>query len=171
MTPGRQAWVGRLLRFLHVLETTACVVCFIAVTMAILSDVIGRELVGKSIFGSQRLAVLANAIVGLIGFSIVVGTGGHLRPTAFDKLVPPAWSPAMDRLADVVSALLCIGLGWFAVMFVRDTYKFGETMMSLPLPLWPLQVALPYAFFSAALRYLLFAAYPRYRPRESQPGT
>lgn len=160
MTPAR------VLRSLYVLETTVCVVCFVGVTLAILSDVIGRELVGTSIFGSQRFAVLANAIVGLLGFSIVVGTGGHLRPTGFDRLVPQAWSPAMDRVADVVSALLCIGLGYFACLFVRDTHKFGEAMMSLPFPLWPIQLALPYSFFSAALRYLVFAAFPRYRPVE-----
>jgi len=171
VTPGREPWIGRLLRILYVLETTVCVVCFVFVTLAILSDVIGRELIGRSIFGSQRLAVLANAIVGLVSFSIVVGTGGHLRPSGVDKLVPRAWSPAMDRVADVVSALLCVGLAWFAALFVRDTHKFGETMLSLPLPLWPVQLALPYTFLSAALRYLIFAAWPRYRPREPQPGT
>lgn len=77
----------------------------------------------------------------------------------------------MDRIADVVSALLCLGLGYFACLFVLDTHKFGETMMSLPFPLWPVQLALPYAFFSAALRYIIFAACPRYRPVEPQPGT
>ena len=36
------------------------------------------------------------------------------------------------------------------------------------MPLWPVQLILPYCFASAGLRYLLFAFFPDLRPAEAE---
>lgn len=142
------------------------VFCFIAITLAILSDVVGRELIGASIYGSQRFAVLASTITSFLGFAIVVGTGGHLNVPAFGKLIPQRLNPFLDRAGSAVSAILCAGFSYYSARFVYETYSIGETMLAFNYPLWPVQLLLPYAFFSAAVRFLIFFIAPEHRPAE-----
>jgi hypothetical protein len=70
----------------------------------------------------------------------------------------------MERVSDAVSALICIGLGLYAIEFVKSSYALGERGMAIPIKLWPIQIILPWMFLSSALRHLAFAAYPALRP-------
>ena len=46
--------------------------------------------------------------------------------------------------------------------------RLGETDQLFFAKLWPIQLVLPYIFFSSAIRYLSFAAYPALRPVEDE---
>jgi hypothetical protein len=70
----------------------------------------------------------------------------------------------MERVSDVVSALICIGLGVYAVEFVQSSRALGERGMAIPIKVWPIQLILPWMFFSSAIRHLVFMAYPALRP-------
>jgi TRAP-type C4-dicarboxylate transport system permease small subunit len=132
--------------------------------IALMADVLGRELFGHGVFGAQRLAVWTTAIAGLMGFAVVTAEGGHLRPRFADALIPKAAEPAMGRIADLVSASICIFLGWYAVEFVRSSFALGERGTAIDIPVWPIQIILPWMFFSSALRHLFFAVWPELKP-------
>lgn len=138
----------------------------VLVACALFFDVVAREVFGQGVFGAQKLAVYCNAIAGLLGFTVVVQSGGHLRVSAVDHLFPNAWHPPMSRLADVVSAALCAILGWFAAKYVQSSMRFGEVDLLFYAKLWPFQLVLPYIFCASSLRYLCFATYPALRPAE-----
>ena len=36
--------------------------------------------------------------------------------------------------------------------------------MAIPIKVWPIQLILPWMFFSSALRHLVFAGFPELRP-------
>lgn len=162
---GQQA-VGAALTWLVRVELLVTCVALLLVATALFLDVVAREVFGQGIFGAQKLAVYCNAIAGLLGFTVVVHTGGHLRVSAVDNLFPSAWHPAMSRLADVVSAALCAVLGWFAAKYVQSSMRLGEVDLLFYAKLWPFQLVLPYIFCASSLRYLCFAAYPALRPSE-----
>jgi C4-dicarboxylate transporter DctQ subunit len=154
----------RLLRGLWWFEATVCVITFLIASAMLMADVLGRELLGGGIFGAQRVAVWAVAIAGLVGFALVTAEGGHLRPRFLDSLLPEAIQRHMDRLADLVSAAICIGLGWYAVEFVYGSAMLGERGVAIPIVVWPIQMCLPWMFLSSALRYLAFATWPALKP-------
>lgn len=133
-----------------------------------MADVLAREFIGNGIFGAQRLAVWTTAIAGLMGFALVTAEAGHLRPRFADGWIPQAAVPFIDRFADVLSAAMCIFLGWFAVDFVRNSAALGERGMAIPILVWPIQIILPWMFFSSAFRHLCFAAYPALKPAPKQ---
>lgn len=162
--------VRRLLRGLFWAEATMAVMAFIVVAVALMADVIGREFFGDGIFGAQRVAVWATAIAGLGGFALVTAEGGHLRPQFADSWLPKRWEPVVVRLADVISAAICLFLVWFAWDFVMENRRLGERGMAIPILVWPIQLILPWMFFSSALRYLAFAAFPPLRPAEKGEG-
>ena len=110
--------------------------------------------------------MFCTAVAGLLGFAVVAHTGGHLRIQAVDKLFPEAWHPAMARIGDVISAAICLFFGIYAIEFVESAVKLQETDMVLEIPVWPIQIAVPYLFLVTALRYALYALFPAIRPAE-----
>ncbi len=169
----------KFLRGWQWLESAVAVVAFTLVAGALILDVMGRELyaafdsIGMNsfaeaylggVFGAQRFAVHATQIAGMLGFSIVVGTGGHLRPTVIDKLFPERFDAHVNRVADLISATICAGLAWMCWDFMLSTRSMNEISMVFQIEIWPFQLILAYVFASAAARYLCFVAVPSCRP-------
>ena len=99
----------RILKGLRYLEALICVGAFSIVVIALMSDVIGREVFGHGVFGAQRIAVWAAAVVGLVGFALVTSDAGHLRPQFADHWLPRSAEPLLDRVADVTKVALPAG--------------------------------------------------------------
>ncbi|CAN7371629.1 TRAP transporter small permease subunit [Pseudorhodoferax sp. LjRoot39] len=149
---------------LRYLEAFICVGAFSIVVIALMSDVIGREVFGHGVFGAQRIAVWAAAVVGLVGFALVTSDAGHLRPQFADRWLPRSAEPVLGRVADLTSALICIFLGCYAVLFVHSSFALGERGIGVAIEVWPLQTILPWMFLSSAFRHLSFAAFPALKP-------
>lgn len=154
----------RFMKGLWYLEATVCVLAFSITALALMADVLGREFFGNGIFGAQRLAVWTTAIAGIVGFALVTAEAGHLRPRFADGWVPKSAEPFLDRLSDLLSAAICAGLGWYGIDFVKSSYDLGERGMAIPILVWPIQLILPWMFFSSAMRHLVFFGWPALKP-------
>lgn len=154
----------RILKWLWYLEATVCVIAFSITALALTADVLSRELLGNGIFGAQRVAVWTTAIAGLLGFALVTAERGHLRPHFADGLLPKFLDPHIERIAEVVSAAICVFLGVYAAEFVRSSAELGERGMAIPILVWPIQLILPWMFLSSAFRHIVFAVWPPLRP-------
>jgi len=163
-----QRLAERFLDTLFSVEKWVAVGAFVVITVVLFADVLGREVFGHGIFWAQRTAVYAATIGGLLGFTLCVAKGGHLRPSAFDKVAPAAWNRAMNRLADLLAADICLFLAVYGAHFVLNSFQLGERGQAIDMPLWPVQIILPYCFISAMLRYVVYAAYPALRPAENE---
>ena len=147
---------------------------FIAAVLVI--DVLGREAYGPlmtllgfkvgatGLFGSQKLAVFALVIGSFCGIGIATATGVHLVPRVGFAWVPKDWGPSVDRLADVLTGLFLLGVTYYGVLFVLGSRQSGVLAAVINVSAWPIQLAIPLGFLSAALRYLLFAKWPGLRP-------
>jgi len=163
-----QGLAERFLSTLFTLEKWVAIAAFAVITVVLFADVLGREVFGHGIFWAQRLAVYAATTAGLLGFSLCVAKGGHLRASSFDKLVPGTWNATMNRVADLVAAAICLFLAIYGANFVLNSLQLGERGQAIDMPLWPVQLILPYCFASAMLRYLIYARYPTLRPVERE---
>jgi len=141
---------------------------FLLVATALIADVVAREIIGSGLYGAQKFAVFCTAVAGLLGFAVVVQTGGHLRVQAVDKLFPTAWHPAMARIGSLISCAICAFFAVYAAEFLESSIQLNETDMVLEIPVWPIQIAVPYLFAISALRYALFFAFPAIRPAEKE---
>jgi len=174
--PPAPPQVVRLLRGWHRVECWIAVLAFSFIAAVLVIDVLGREFYGPlmtalgfkvgatGLFGSQKLAVFALVIGSFCGIGIATATGVHLVPRIGFGWVPKAWAPRVDRLADLVTGLFLLGVTWFGVLFVLGSKQSGVLAAVINVSAWPIQMAIPLGFASAALRYLLFAAWPALRP-------
>lgn len=158
---------ARILKALLAVEGAVATLAYVVVAALLLGDVMAREFFGVSIWGAQKIAVFASIIAGMVGFAIADAQNAHMRPTFADGLLPFPWT---NRLSDFVAAAIYVAFGWYACVFVSETYAFNEQAAVLYVPVWPVQLVLPYAFFSAALRHGIFFFKPELKPAPRGEG-
>ena len=162
--------VSTTIKALNRAESMFVAIGLILVAATLLADVTGRELLGSGIYWAPRTASYATTLAGMVAFAVVVSAGGHLRPNVLDGIFPNSWDRAVNRLADIISAAICAFFTWHAAAFVHSTYVIGTRAIALEIPVWYIQLVLPYVFASAGLRYLAFAVFPDLRPVQKSLG-
>lgn len=168
--------VVTLLRRWHKVECWVAVICFSFIAIVLATDVLGRELYGPvmrafgrdvgatGLFGSQKLAVFALVIGSFAGVGIATAGGAHLVPRVGFGWVPRRFDAAMGRLSDVITGVFLLGVTWYGLVFVIASRESGVLAAVINVSAWPVQMAIPIGFLSAALRYFIFAIWPATKP-------
>ena len=154
----------RLLRLLSTIESIAAAIAYVVVAALLIGDVIGREVFGKGIFGATKMAVFAAIASGFIGLALATAANTHLRPAFMDFVFAGPRAAIANRIGDAFSAAFFLFMGWLGVLFVMQSYEYAEKAAVLYWQLWPIQMVIPYAFFSTAIRHGIFAAWPELKP-------
>jgi TRAP-type C4-dicarboxylate transport system permease small subunit len=149
-------------------ESVVAAIAYVIVTALLLGEIVAREVFLTAIWGSQKMAVFAAIIAAFLGLVLATADNVHLRPQFADRWIPQQFSGVADRLGDFISAAIFAAMGITASAYLYDTYANGDRAAVLYWPLWPIQLILPYAFYSCALRHLAFAIRPGLKPK---PGS
>lgn len=184
---GRSDHAGMPLGALTAFESAVAAIAYVIVSTLLIGDVIGREvfsrgtwgadaiswMIGqefhtKGIFGGSKAAVFAAIVAGFIGLALASAANAHLRPAFMDGLFRGRASDTVNRVSDVFACLVCCAMAYFAVRLVIQSFDYEEKAAVLYWQLWPIQMVIPYAFFSAAIRYAIFAAWPRLKPHPNE---
>lgn len=176
VAPPAPAAARRLMEHWHTTECYVAVAAFTVIAALLLADVIGREFVGPilralnlytgptGIFGSQRISVYALVVGSFAGIGIATATGSHLVPRIGFGWIPARFGPAMDRIADLLTGLALMIAAYYAMKYVLSSKATGLRAPVLDFAIWPVQIAIPLGFASAAVRYFFYAAWPPLRP-------
>ena len=173
--PDAPAGARRFLDGWHRVECLVAVAAFGFIAVVLIADVMGRELLGPiyryfdikgqaGVYASQKMSVYALVVGSFAGIGIATATASHLLPRIGFRWVPAAWGPTVDRLADVVTGLFMLGVTWYGWIYVSSSMDAGLRAQAFNVPIWPMQMMIPLGFFSAAVRYFFFAAWPALRP-------
>jgi TRAP-type C4-dicarboxylate transport system permease small subunit len=161
----------------HQLECWIAVAAFAFIAVILLLDVLGRELLGPlirvlgfpatatGIFASQKLSIFALVIGSFAGIGIATATASHLVPRVGFGWVPARWDPWFNRLADAITGVFLVGVAYYAWIFVASSMATDLRAPVLDWSVWPIQLAIPIGFLSAAGRYLMYAMWPAIRPQ------
>jgi TRAP-type C4-dicarboxylate transport system permease small subunit len=161
----------------HQLECWIAVAAFAFIAVILLLDVLGREILGPlirllgfpatatGIFASQKLSIFALVIGSFAGIGIATATASHLVPRVGFGWIPASWEPWFNRLADLITGLFLVGVAYYAWIFVESSMATDLRAPVLDWPVWPIQLAIPIGFLSAAGRYFMYAAWPSIRPQ------
>ena len=153
----------RLLSAIKLTESIVATAAYGAVAALLIADVVGRELLGTSIFGAQQIAVYGAIIAGFLGLTLATSDNAHLRPGFMDFLFKHH-ELLIARLGDMVSGVFFVGAAYIAWTFVAVSMEMGDRAPVLYFFVWPLQLAIPYAFASAGIKHLIFATRPDLKP-------
>lgn len=169
------AGAKRLVDAWHRVECLIAVAAFGFIAVVLILDVAGRELLtpifkaldlrsSAGIYAAQKMCVYALVVGSFCGIGVATATGSHLLPRIGFGWVPERFGPAMNRIADLVTGLFFCGVAWYGWVYVESSMQAGLRAQAFDMPIWPIQLAIPAGFLSAALRYFFFAAWPALRP-------
>ena len=157
----------RFLRLLTLIESIAAATAYAAMAAVLIADVVGREVFGSGVFGAQKMAVYGAVIAAFLGLSLATASNTHLRPAFLDPVLKGLM---VDRFGDALSALFFLAMAWFGINFVMQSMEYQDRAAVLYWLLWPIQLIIPYALVSTAIRHAAFAIWPDLKPKPEAPA-
>ncbi|WP_223426056.1 TRAP transporter small permease [Tateyamaria pelophila] len=148
----------QLLRVLTRLEAGLAVLACSTLVLVLVVDVIAVDVFSVAVRGSPQVGILSGIVACMLGLTLATGSGVHFRPTIADKIIPHVWA---DRVGDAISAALFGVFAVFAIEFVTQSYAYADRVPVLNVPLWPVQIVVPYVLASCALKHTIFAVSPK----------
>ncbi len=154
---------ARALRLLTLAESIAAAAAYVLVAGLLIGDVVGREVLGKGIFGAQKMAVYCAIVAAFLGLALATSSNMQLRPSFLDHVFK---GPMTDRIGDAFAALFYVFMAVIAILFIQQSMEFQDRAAVLYWLLWPIQLIIPYALCSTGVRHGVFARWPALKPVE-----
>jgi C4-dicarboxylate transporter, DctQ subunit len=146
-------WLGKIERFLAS--------SFMALmTMLVIFDVFTREVLNQGLPWAQKSAVYLMIWGGFLGAIMISEKAAHLRPEVGDKLWGEKRPWSFVRIQNFVTILFSLFFFYASVKYVGESIEFGDKSVVLHVPLWILQLVIPYTFLSMTLRNIYFLLNP-----------
>ncbi|WP_138468450.1 TRAP transporter small permease [Poseidonocella sp. HB161398] len=122
-----------------------------------IANVVGRYVVGQSLFFSEELNQALIILITFAGISYAARHGRHIRMSAiFDAMAPPLRKPLMVVIAVTTAAAMFL-LCWYSIDYVTTQASRGRLLPALQIPVWYIIVWAPLGFFLTGLQYALTA--------------
>lgn len=121
------------------------------------ANVIGRFLLGKSIFFTEEVNSILIILITFAGISYAARQGRHIRMSAIYDALPPATRKLLMVVICAITAFAMFALCYFAVSYIMQVAKSGRVLPALQIPVYWTFLWVPVGFFFTGLQYTLTA--------------
>jgi TRAP-type C4-dicarboxylate transport system permease small subunit len=151
--------MNKLISRLSKLESYLGMLLLVGLSLFVILDVSSREFLNQGIPWAQKSAVYMMIWCGLLGAIKMSENASHIRPEIGDKLFKKR--PILFiRLQNLVTLLFCLIFFKASWEYVQTSYEYGDKSVALDIPLWVLQIIIPYCFLSMSVRHFNFLVFP-----------
>jgi TRAP-type C4-dicarboxylate transport system permease small subunit len=157
--------MDKILDIMTRLERFVASALILILTVFVVLDVGSREIFEAGIPWAQKGAVYLMIWAGFLGAVLVTQKVEHLRPEIADKFWTGKLKPFYLRAHNFIVFCFCASMAYYSALYVLESREFGDRNVIIDMPMWLLQLVIPYAFTSMSLRYLYFI----FSPREKNP--
>ncbi len=157
--------MDKILGHLTKIERVLASLMIFVLTLFMVLDVGSREIFKTGIPWAQKGAVYLMIWAGFLGAVLVTHKVEHLRPEIADKLWKGKLKPFYLRMNNLLILIFTSAMAYYSVLYVLESKEFGDRNVIIDMPMWVLQMVIPYCFLSMSLRYLYFV----FCPREKDP--
>lgn len=120
-------------------------IAVLAITVAIVIDVVGRSIWSKPLDGASEFAVTALIAVVFLGLARAQRTGGNFRVDLVIRLLPESLRWVLETVWRVLAAVLVGLLAWLSVAEAITSTAMGEsTFGTITFPVWPARLILAF---------------------------
>ncbi len=152
--------MNKFLGILTKIESFAASIFVLVLTVFVIVDVTAREIFSSGIAWTQKSAVYLMIWAGFVGAILVTQKAEHLRPEIADKIWKGKAHQVYLRLQNLVVLIFCLCMAYNSYLYVAESREFADRNIILDIPMWWLQMIIPYAFTSMSIRYLYFIFNP-----------
>ncbi len=122
-----------------------------------MANVVGRYLLGESIFFSEELNQALIILITFAGISYAARHGRHIRMSAFFDAAPFALRKTMMVAIAAITAAMMFLLSWYSFDYLMAQMSRGRLLPALQIPQWWIIVWVPLGFLLTGLQYALTA--------------
>ena len=134
MSSSQHSGVERLLHWTSGLLAALALFAIMGLTLV---DVSGRKFLNNSVPGGLEITEILMVIVIFGALPLVSWRGEHVVFDTFDRFVSPQWRNVQLRLAHLVCAGVFGLMAWLLTLRAQRFSEYGETTVSLQLPMGP----------------------------------
>ncbi len=157
----------KFLERLTTLERKASAFFIFFLTAFVVIDVGAREFFRVGLPWAQKGAVYMMIWAGFIGSIVVCHKVEHLRPEIADKIWKGRARPLYLRLQNLCVLAFTVAMTFYSIRYVTESREFGDRNILLNIPMWILQLIIPYTFLSMSLRSAYFIFFPKEKNPEA----
>lgn len=157
--------IARILDYLTKVERLFASLLIMTLTVFVVLDVGAREIFKTGIPWAQKGAVYMMIWAGFLGAILITHKVEHLRPEVADKLWKGKLRGFYLRFHNLLVFMFTLAMAYYSYGYVLESKEFGDRNVIIDMPMWVLQMIIPYTFCSMSLRYLYFI----FSPREKDP--
>lgn len=123
-----------------------------------IANVIGRFVIGQSVYFSQELNEFLIVLVTFVGLGYATRQGRHIRMSAFyDQLPDRSRKILMIVIASVTGAMMLV-LAYYSYNYIDRLARLGKVTPSLQVPLYLTYIWVPIGFVITGIQYFLTVA-------------
>ncbi|SDQ75109.1 TRAP transporter small permease [Pseudovibrio sp. Tun.PSC04-5.I4] len=122
-----------------------------------IANVVGRFLLGNSIFFSEELNRILIILITFAGISYAARHGRHIRMSAIYDGLPPRYRKILMVFISFITAGCLFLLCYYSVKYIGSQASRGRVLPALQIPVWTILVWVPVGFFMTGTQYLLTA--------------
>lgn len=139
------------------IEAVLLAVGVLLMALNTVANVIGRFVIGESLFFSEELNRILIILITFAGISYAARHGRHIRMSAIYDALPPAARKALMVAIALITAIFMLALCWYSLAYIITQQGRGRVLPSLQIPVWIILVWAPVGFFMTGVQYLLTA--------------
>lgn len=139
------------------IEAVLLAVGVLAMALNTMANVVGRYVVGQSLFFSEEINQALIILITFAGISYAARHGRHIRMSAFFDAMPFGMRKVMMVIISVVTAAGMLMLAWYSLDYVMAQASRGRLLPALQIPQWWIIVWAPLGFLLTGLQYALTA--------------
>lgn len=139
------------------IEAVLLAVGVLLMALNTMANVVGRYVLGQSIFFSEELNQALIILITFAGISYAARHGRHIRMSAFFDAMPFPMRKLMMIIIAVVTSAAMLLLAWYSFDYVLTQASRGRLLPALQIPQWWIIVWAPLGFFLTGLQYALTA--------------
>lgn len=152
--------MAKILSILTKIESVMASIFVLFLTLFVIVDVAAREVFKTGIPWTQKSAVYLMIWTGFLGAVLITQKAEHLRPEIADKIWKGKAAKFYLHAQNFLVLIFCVMMAYNSYLYVAESKEFADRNIILDIPMWWLQMIIPYAFTSMSIRYLYFTFYP-----------
>ncbi len=154
---GLPGFLGIIDTFISKVEAVILAVGVLLMATNTIANVIGRFLLGESIFFSGEINRILIIMITFAGIGYAARHGRHIRMSAIYDALPVGGRRALMIVISLFTSLVMFFLLYFSVLYIIDLYDKGRILPALGFPIYLIYVWVPLGFLITGIQYLLTA--------------
>ncbi|MDN3556056.1 TRAP transporter small permease [Halomonas maura] len=154
---GLPGFLGTIDTFISKVEAVILAVGVLLMAANTVANVIGRFVLGESIFFSGEINRILIIMITFAGIGYAARHGRHIRMSAIYDALPVGGRRALMIMISLFTSLVMFFLLYYSVIYILGLYDKGRILPALGFPIFIIYVWVPLGFLITGIQYLLTA--------------